>query len=128
MKLLAVLSLTILSSQAHAIYLSHCHNFTSSHQAVSYSYESCVNRNFREIEREFDNKVYLSHCMNFGDKVSYSFTSCINRNFRTVEIEMNNLLSHCTNFNDEELSYSFQSCVNRNYREVELDISKDSDN
>lgn len=123
MKSLIVLAIALFSLNANALFLRHCTNFAYGNKAVSYSYESCVNSNFDEIQRELDNKVYTQYCMNFGDEVSYSFTSCINNNFQRIERELKNTyLSHCFNSFPKELTYSFQSCVNRNFNEVQRDL------
>lgn len=119
--ILALTSLFVVEAQA--VFLNHCSNFLFQDQAVSYSYESCVNRNFQTVERELENKVYMQYCSNFGDEVQYSYTSCINRNFRNIERELNVFLSFCSNFSRDELDYSFQSCVNRNFREISRELN-----
>ena len=112
-----LLSLNSFSNTNEKIFLSYCSNFGD---GVSYSYQSCVNRNFSNIQREL-NGAFFSYCSNFGDEVSYSFTSCLNRNFDAVERELdyNVFLSYCSNFSRSELDFSFTSCVNSNYRAIE---------
>jgi hypothetical protein len=123
-KLIIAIGLTLISLNANALYLQNCYNHTSGNQAVSYSYQSCVNRNFRTIEREVRRRgehVFLRNCSNIGNLVSYSFTSCINNNFRSVErvIRKPIFLNMCTNFNPQRLGYSFESCVTSNNRNLE---------
>jgi len=123
-KLILALAVMLTSLNANAIFLQSCHNNSYGDDAVSFSYQSCVNRNFREIEREIDEPVFLQHCSNYGDRVEYSFTSCINRNFRTIERKIKDpiFLSLCSNFNPDRLDFSFESCVNRNYRNIERSL------
>lgn len=97
-------------------FLSSCFHSGS---GVSFSFSSCVNRNFNEIERELGG--FYSYCSNFGDEVQFSFLSCIERNFRTVEREAQGkiFMRYCSNFDRGRLDYSYTSCVNSNFREVE---------
>lgn len=124
MKVLTIFLISMISLQAEAVFLNHCSNYATNNQPVSYMYESCVNRNFREIEMALENKVYLRHCMNFGEKVQYSFTNCINSNFRDIQRELSTFINYCVNFDQDELGYTFQSCVNRNYREIQRDLDQ----
>ena len=121
MKRLILLASMLCSMSAFSnVYLSSCQNYTST--GVSYSYESCVNVNFNQIDAELG--TYLSSCMNIGDEVSYSFTSCIERNFRTVDREVPELwLSSCMNFDRTTLGYSFISCVNRNFSTIQRQLN-----
>ncbi|MCO4792880.1 MAG: hypothetical protein KC493_04155 [Bacteriovoracaceae bacterium] len=120
-KLIATLAFVLVSTNAHAIFLQSCYNHTFGDEAVSYSYQSCSNSNFREIERNIEEPMFLQHCSNFGDQVQYSYTSCMNRNFREIErkLEQPVFLSHCSNFRPDTLDFSFESCVRRNYSEIE---------
>ncbi|MBT7611261.1 MAG: hypothetical protein HN576_15990 [Bacteriovoracaceae bacterium] len=124
-KLIIAFGLTLFSLNANALYLQTCYNHTVGNQAVSYSYQSCINRNFRAIEREIrrtgNRYVYLQNCSNFGDLVDYSFTTCINRNFRSVErvIRKPIFLNMCTNFTPTRLDFSFENCVRSNNRNLE---------
>jgi hypothetical protein len=127
MKVLTVLFTVLFSMQANAIFLSHCSNYSTANQPVSFLYESCLNRNFRDIQQETGNKVYLQYCMNFGEEVQYSFTSCINNNFREIQREVKTYLSYCSNFKKDDLDYSFQSCVNNNYRDIERELNQPTD-
>jgi hypothetical protein len=124
LSLLCCCSLTAFASP----YFSYCYN---SGDAVSYSFTSCVSRNFDEAARSFDSSPYLSYCFNSGDdSLDYSFTSCVNRNFDRIDSELSELghsiyFSYCYESGDTGVSYSFQSCVNRNFdrlaREFPLD-------
>jgi hypothetical protein len=123
-KLIILLGLSLFSLNANALYLQSCFNNSVGNQPVSYSYQSCINANFRSVERELSRNggyIYLQHCSNIGDRVNYSFTSCINRNFRLVERKIFKpiFLGMCTNFNPERLDLSFENCVRSNYRNVE---------
>jgi hypothetical protein len=120
------LSMTLLAlgvtTQAQAepvnnkIFLSSCFNSGS---GVSFSFSSCVNRNFNEVARELGG--FYSYCSNFGDEVSFSFISCISRNFNNAERESQGkiFLRYCSNIDRTRLSYSYVSCVNSNFREIE---------
>jgi hypothetical protein len=123
-KLIAVMAFVLVSTNAHAIFLQSCYNHTFGNDAVSFSYQSCINSNFREIERNIDEPIFLSYCSNIGDRVSFSFTSCINRNFSEVERKLGQpiFLSHCTNFSQDRLDFSYESCVRRNFSEIERNI------
>lgn len=128
-KLIILIGLSLFSLNANALYLQSCYNNTMGNQAVSYSYQSCINSNFRTVERELRNNggyMYLQHCSNIGDLVNYSFTSCINRNFREVERKIAKpiFLGMCTNFNPETLDFSFENCVRSNYRNIERAVRK----
>lgn len=97
-------------------FFSYCSNFGD---GVSFSFSSCVNRNFREAQRELGG--FYSHCSNFGDEVSFSYISCIQSNFRSVERNADGslYLSYCSNFDRDRLGFSFVSCVNSNFRSIE---------
>lgn len=121
MKKLIALAIVLATSNAHAIFLQSCYNHTFGNEAVSFSYQSCLNSNFREIERNIDEPIFLQYCSNIGDRVSFSFTSCVNRNFREVERKLDQpvFLQHCSNFRPDTLDFSYESCVRRNFSEVE---------
>ncbi|MBT3586213.1 MAG: hypothetical protein HN509_15000 [Halobacteriovoraceae bacterium] len=125
MKTLLATAVMIFSFNANALFLNSCYNTTFGDEAVSYSYESCLNRNFREIEREVDEIMFLNRCSNFPrNMVSYSFTSCLTRNFREIERKLGNsiFLNRCTSFRTDTLDFSFTSCVNRNFRTIEREL------
>ncbi len=98
-------------------YFSYCYNYGDD---VSYSFTSCVDRNFSQMEQELDN-IYLSYCYNSDNsRLEYGFTSCVNRNFDRIERAMSELgasvyFSYCYESGDTGVSYSFQSCVNGNF-------------
>jgi hypothetical protein len=129
-KLMLIIGLTLFSLNANALYLQPCYNTAMRDQAVSYSYQSCINSNFRAVEREIrrngGRNVFLQHCSNFGDRVDYFYTSCINRNFRSVEraIAKPIFLGMCTNFNPDRLDFSFENCVRSNYRNIERAVRR----
>lgn len=68
-------------------------------------------------------KVYLSYCSNFGDRLSTGFKSCVNRNFRTIARELGSqvYISRCSNFGGG-VSYNYESCVNRNFSSIEREL------
>ncbi len=123
MKSLLITLLLVLSANANAdIFLSSCHNYANGRDAVGYSYQFCLNNNFRAIEREVEGNLFLSNCSNYGETVSFSFTSCVQRNFREIERALratNVFLSYCSNFSRDSLDFSFTNCVNSNWRSVE---------
>lgn len=123
-KLIAVMAFVLVSTNAHAIFLQSCYNHSFGNRAVSYSYQYCINSNFREIERNIDEPIFFSYCSNIGDRVNFSFISCINRNFNEIERKLDQpvFLQHCTNFRPDTLDFSFESCVRRNFSEVERKI------
>jgi hypothetical protein len=124
MKKFFALFVAIISMNASALILFPCYNYASPNNAVSYSYQSCINSNFNSIEREVNAPIFLQYCSNFGSGVDYSFTSCINNNFRSVERALSRpiFLSNCMNFSNTDLDFSFSSCVNNNFRSVERGI------
>lgn len=107
-------------TSTNKIFLSSCFH---SGDGVSFSFASCVNRNFNEVGRELGG--FYSYCSNFGQEVSYSYLSCIERNFRAAEREAqgNLYLRYCTNFERERLGFSYVSCVNSNFREIERHLN-----
>jgi uncharacterized protein YecT (DUF1311 family) len=119
MRFLLVLAIAVtFAPKAQALFLQHCFNHG---QGVSHSFQSCVNRNFREIDRELN--TFSGYCTNFSrTEVDYSFTSCIDRNFRTADREIDTFLQFCSNFRRDELSFSYISCVNRNFSTIEREI------
>lgn len=123
-KLILALAITLTSFSANAIFLQNCHNTSWGNDAVSFSYQSCLNRNFREIERATPGSLFLQHCSNFGSQVSYFFESCVNNNFRSIERAIDNpiFLSLCHNFSRDRLDFAFESCVNRNFSTVEREL------
>jgi len=102
------------------IFLGQCFNSGS---GVSFSFSSCVNRNFSSIASR--TRGFYSYCSNIGDEVSFSFTSCIQRNFQSVERDTsgNLYLSYCFNSTRDQLGFSYISCVNRNFRAIESFIN-----
>lgn len=117
-KLLLIIS--ILYSQFSFAYLQYCSNFGD---GVSYSYQSCVNSNFRTIEREFaDENLFLQYCTNFGDEVQFAFITCIQSNFRAIDRVIDQALMYCSNFDRTRLGYSFVSCSNGNFSTIERAI------
>ncbi len=110
------------------VYLSNCYNYISDNDPVSFSYESCVNRNFRTSGREM-NGLYLSTCINFDrNEVSSSFTYCINSNFSSIALNLKDrpYLLNCYNFSPKRLDISFINCVNRNFKIVGRALKKKS--
>lgn len=122
MKIL-ILSLLFVCTTANAnLFLPACYNYSSGTDAVSYSYQSCVNNNFRAIDRATRGNTFFQYCSNLGNQVSYFFISCIQNNFREVErtlSDRNLFLQRCSNFRPDTLDFSFTSCVNSNWRSVE---------
>lgn len=113
--IIMIIALSLVSTFASArVFLPSCHNYT---QNVSYSYVSCVNRNFSEISRELTG-AFITSCYNYGDDVSFSFTSCIDRNLRSAAYELDVIAPYCTNFGTT-LSHSYQYCVNNAMRALE---------
>lgn len=102
------------------IFLGQCINSGS---GVSFSFLSCVNRNFSSIAST--TRGFYSYCSNIGDEVSFSFTSCIQRNFQSVERDASGglYLSYCFNSTRDQLGFSYVSCVNRNFRAIESFIN-----
>lgn len=98
----------IFTIPSSAAYMSSCYNYGD---GVSYSFTSCINRNFREAGASFS-------CYNYGDDLSYSFQSCVNNNFRDVARDLDVFVSSCNNYGDG-VSFSYESCVNRNFRTIE---------
>lgn len=122
-----ILSLLIFASSAAnaTLFLPSCYNYSSGNDAVSFSYQSCVNNNFRAIDRALDGAQFFRYCSNTGNQVSYFFTSCIQNNFRTAERALQSrgiFLQMCSNFNPNTLDYSFTSCVNSNWRTIERTV------
>ncbi|MFT6069212.1 MAG: hypothetical protein ACJAT2_000311 [Bacteriovoracaceae bacterium] len=123
MKSLLLTVLFVFSFNANAnLFLPSCYNHIGGTDAVSFSYQSCINSNFRAIERELEGNQFFSYCSNIGNDVSFSFISCVQRNFREVERALrptNVFLNYCSNFTRDRLDFSFTSCVNSNWRSVE---------
>lgn len=123
MKSILLTVFLVFSTTASAnLFLPSCYNHIGGNDAVSFSYQSCVNNNFRAIERELEGSQFFQYCSNFGDDVSFSFISCVQRNFREVERALrptNIFLNYCSNFSRDRLDFSFTSCVNSNWRSVE---------
>ncbi len=120
------LSLTISANEEleTSSYVSYCTNFATSGQPVSYSFSSCINRNFNSLGREFDSPVYTSYCSNIGRSVSFSFVSCINNNFRTLARALDRAiyLPNCASYDSNRLSPSFVSCANSNFRRIQYEL------
>ncbi|MAE59552.1 MAG: hypothetical protein CME69_11760 [Halobacteriovorax sp.] len=84
---------------------------------VGFSYENCVNRNFREIRYQLN--LRLDTCTNWGTQVNPSYPYCIDRNFREIRREFPSyFMRSCTNYGPN-LSWFFQNCVNDNFRTAE---------
>lgn len=113
MKLLLALIISVSSVYAS---VTTCYNYPSAQRPVSFSYETCLNKNFRDLAERLDYANYMRRCSNYsGRRVSYGFTACINNNFRELASEFDDLyLSSCYNSGTDELSYGFKSCVRRN--------------
>ena len=114
--LLLALILTVYSQTASAIHLRHCHN---PGQKFSRIFEHCVNDNFRTIEREIDNSIFLSSCHNGinNDGISYMFENCINRNFRKIKDSLNTnvFINSCYNHDMNRVRLGYVSCINNNF-------------
>lgn len=120
--IIGAFTLAFFSTPAHALYLSYCSNFAPSpNNPVSFSYQSCVNRNFSEVRRASDDALYLQFCQNYGNSVGLSYTGCINRNFSAIErtLEPRPYLQYCMNLSRDQLDSSFISCVNRNFSTIQ---------
>lgn len=123
MKSFLLTILFVVSTSANAnLFLPSCYNHIGGTDAVSFSFQSCVNSNFRAIERELEGSQFFMYCSNIGSDVSYSFISCVQSNFRSVERALrptNVFLNYCSNFSRDRLDFSFTSCVNSNWRSIE---------
>ncbi len=127
-KLIIFLGIGLFSLNANALFLRYCTNSTlNNDDAVSYSYQFCINNNFRTIERAVENRIFLQYCSNLGQGVDSSFIGCINRNFKEVQRELNRskplFLNHCFNSSFNQLNYSFETCVRSNYRNIEREFN-----
>lgn len=125
MKLLSLMVFFITFTANANLYLPACYNYSNGGDAVSFSYQSCVNNNFRAIERAVDGNQFFQYCSNVGNQVSYFFVNCIQNNFRKAEMALrdrNLFLQRCSNFRPDTLDFSFTSCVNSNWRRVEQAI------
>ncbi len=106
----------LMASSVHAIPILSCFN-NSPTRGVSFSYENCVNRNFREVRWKL--RLNLNNCTNYSNQVDPSYIYCIERNFDIVDRALSNTyLRSCSNYG-AKLSYFFQSCVNDNFRKIE---------
>lgn len=57
---------------------------------VDYFYLYCVNANFRDVQRQLQNRVYLQDCQNYDrTKLDYFYVSCVNSNFNQVQRAVN---------------------------------------
>lgn len=112
------LILIFLATAASAAYLPPCYNYEDK---VSFSYQACINNNFREAGRELG--IFPSYCANFGDTVNYSYLSCINNNFQDASRKLGAYYSSCYNYGDD-LDQGFISCVNSNFRNLEWDLRR----
>lgn len=120
------LSLLISTNLFANLILPSCYNSSSDRNAVSLSYQSCVNNSFRTIERAIDGDHFFQYCTNVGNKVSYFFLSCVRNNFRTVEqalSDRNLFLQGCSSSRQDTLSLSFTYCVNSNWRSIERTVA-----
>lgn len=116
------LFLLVSTSASANLFLPSCYNYSSGGDAVSFSYQACLNNNFRAIERAVEDRQFFQYCSNVGNQVSYFFVSCVQNNFRKTKQALRNrnlFLQRCTNFNPDTLDFSFTSCVNSNWRSVE---------
>ena len=121
--LIAAFALLFSLSASANVYLQQCYNYASPNQPVSFSFQSCLNRNFREIDRAAG--TFSQYCSNIGDTVSYSFTSCVRRNFSNVDYKYPQMyLQFCSNFGRDRMDYGYESCVNRNFRTVERELNR----
>lgn len=111
-----------LAPSAHALFIQQCHNSGATQfNPVSFSFQSCINRNFREIEYYLDTRFFFQQCHNFGTGVSFAYINCINRNFSEARRAVGGpiFLPRCSNFRSDMLEWQFMSCVNQNFRYVE---------
>ncbi len=110
-----VISLLVFTS-AQAIFLETCRNYAPN-GGVSMSYESCINRNFRQIDYELNTNLY--RCRNYSRYADQNFTYCIDSNFQEVRRRADRIfLMRCFN-HTRNLSYNFIDCANRNFDEIE---------
>jgi len=124
MKKLLVIVTILISINSQALFLNYCMN-TGNQYSSSFGF--CINDNFRSIEREIDELIYLSNCDNYmSDGISSSFEFCINQNFRSIEraLDYKLFLSYCYNSDQDLVDYFFVSCVNNNFRSIEREIDK----
>ena len=111
-----IVTFLFFSLSTFATTIMNCHNHAP-RGGVSFSYENCVNRNFRQINWELE--LPHNHCVNYGNTVNPNFTYCIERNFERIEREIDSFyLRWCQNYGPT-LSYIFQSCVNDNFRKID---------
>lgn len=106
----------IIASSVQAAPIMNCFN-SSPTGGVGFSYENCVNRNFREIRWKL--RLNLNNCVNYSTKVDPSYIYCIERNFDRVDRALTNTyLRRCSNYGPN-LSYFFQNCVNDNFMKID---------
>ena len=108
--IVAALFLSINLSAEEESYYSSCYGVDTS----PFSFESCVNGNFRTANRDFN--TYVRSCYS-PDRNPFSYESCVNGNFRTLSTKVSGYLSHC--YGVDSSPFSFESCVNRNFRELQ---------
>jgi len=103
------------------IFLSYCSHFGT---GVSYSFSSCINSNFSNVQREIGG--FFPYCMNIGNDVSYSFVSCVNSGFREAQRQLQNnvWMQDCYNFDRTSIDFSFVSCVNSNFNTLTREINR----
>lgn len=108
----------LLTSAASAAYMPPCYNYEDK---VSFSYQACINNNFREAGRELN--IIPSYCANYGDTVNYSYLSCVNNNFHQAGRILGAYYPSCYNYGDK-LDSSFVNCVNNNFRNMDWDLQR----
>jgi len=122
-KLILALALVFSGAVSANIYLENCSAFSTPMDPVPYSFQSCINRNFRKVDRALN--TFSSFCSNIGGGVSYSFTACVQRNFSSVDLKLPAMyLEYCSNFSRDRLDFSYVSCINRNYRKIATALNR----
>jgi len=124
-KLIMTLLLMMISYAAHGLYLQTCYNNGFAGNAVSFSYQNCVNQNFSQLKREIPNS-FISYCRNSGALVDYFYTNCIADNFRALERQLSGplYLRYCTNSNSETLGYFYRACVKDNFSSLQRHLQQ----
>lgn len=122
-KLITLVALFTIFS-GHAIFLDKCNNTDlRTGQGVSFRFESCIDRNFWDIESYTHNTRFKS-CDNMRfDRVSSFYVRCINDNFSKVSFEIpGSFIKHCFQFDRDKLEVRFIDCVNDNFDNIERAI------
>ena len=118
-KLLIFIILLIgINSYGASIWLNNCRNIDENE--ISYSFESCVNHNFSEINWFL--QTFSRSCYSHGEGVPFIYEDCINSNFRNLLFEIPVHFDNCHNLGDK-VSWFFTRCINRNFSEVERYIN-----